>query len=168
MYYKIGNKECKVYKQLHELRTNELKIQEENEKAIKLKTGLKFKIFLGDGGQQHWRRVRQYTGFKFTTPNKVDLKIWNIDSKHKEIFVPNRKTKLGREMREFLLNGLRGSNYNKVFEILKLEHNKRFTFPYVEIVNGIIILFIGNDLNPKNKDLVEITKREFDELLKTS
>ena len=35
MYYKIENKECEVYKKLHELRTKELLISEENKQAIK-------------------------------------------------------------------------------------------------------------------------------------
>lgn len=164
MYYKIENKECKVYKELHELRTTELQIQDENEKAIEEKTGLKFKTFLGDSGQQNWRRVRQYNGFKFTTPNKVDLKIWKTDSEHKEIFVPNRKTKIGREMAEFLLNGLKGSCYDKVWKILKLEPLRKFTFPYVEIVGEVILIFLSDSQEPKDKNVIEITKRQFNEL----
>lgn len=164
MYYKVENKECKVYKELHQLRTKELQIQEDNEKAIEEKTGLKFKTFLGDNGQQNFRRVRQYTGFKFTTPDKVDLKIWKTDAEHKEIFVPNRKTKLGREMAEFLLNGLKGSRYDKVWEILKLEHLRKFTFPYVEIVGEVILIYLSDSQEPKDKNVIEITKREFNEL----
>jgi hypothetical protein len=164
MYYKVENKECKVYKELHQLRTKELQIQEDNEKAIEEKIGLKFKTFLGDNGQQNFRRVRQYTGFKFTTPDKVDLKIWKTDAEYKEIFVPNRKTKLGREMAEFLLNGLKGSRYDKVWEILKLEHLRKFTFPYVEIVGEVILIYLSDSQEPKDKNVIEITKREFNEL----
>ena len=168
MYYKITNKESEVYKKLHELRTKELQIQKDNDKAIEEKTGLKFKTFLGDSGQQNFRRVRQYRGFKFTTPDKVDLKIWKTDSEHKEIFVPNRKTKLGREMAEFLLNGLKGSRYDKVFDILKLEHLRKFTFPYVEISNEVILIFLSDKQEPKDSNVIEITKKEFNELLAVS
>lgn len=164
MYYKITNKESDVYKQLHELRTKELQIQDDNEKSIEEKTGLKFKTFLGDSGQQNFRRVRQYQGFKFTTPEKVDLKIWKADNEHKEIFVPNRRSKLGREMAEFLLNGLKGSRYDKVFEILKLEHGHKFNFPYVELFDDTILLYLGNDLEPSNENIIEITKKEFYEI----
>lgn len=40
MYYKIENKESKVYKSLHALRTKELKMSDKNLSAIKEKTGL--------------------------------------------------------------------------------------------------------------------------------
>ena len=145
-----------------------MQIQDENEKEIEEKTGLKFKKFLGDDDQQNWRRVSQYSGFKFTTPEKVDLKIWKLDSEHKEIFVPNRKTKLGREMAEFLLNGLKGSRYDKVWEILNLEHLRKFTFPYVEIYGEVILIFLSDNQEPKDSNVIEITKREFNELQSAS
>jgi hypothetical protein len=168
MYYKIINKESEVYKKLHELRTKERQIRKDNEKAIEEKTGLKWKIFLGDNGQQNFRRVPQYNGFKFTEPDKVDLKIWKLHEEHKEIYIPNRKTKLGREMDEFLLNGLKGSIYRKVFSILKLPSPiRRFSLPFVEIVKGdIIILFLGDDQEPKDKNVIEITLKEFNKLCK--
>ena len=37
MYYKIENKECEVYKKLHQMRTEEIQIGKENEKAIEEK-----------------------------------------------------------------------------------------------------------------------------------
>lgn len=37
MYYKIENKECEVYKQLHELRKKEIQISKDNETAIEEK-----------------------------------------------------------------------------------------------------------------------------------
>lgn len=167
MYYKITNKECEVYKKLHELRTKELLIKEENEKEINEKTGLEWKSFLGHSGQQNFRRTTQFSGFKFLEPDKVCLRTWKEHSEHKGFFVPNRKTKVGREMSEFLLNGLRGSNYNQVFEILNLEHSNRFTFPYVEIEKDIIVVYL-KDEEPKDENLIEITKKEFNDLLGVS
>lgn len=35
MFYKITNKKSKLYKQLHELRSKELKIEKENDAAVK-------------------------------------------------------------------------------------------------------------------------------------
>lgn len=165
MYYKIENKECEVYKKLHELRTKELIISEENKQSIKDKSGLDFESFLGHSGQQNFRRVTQYTGFKFTEPEKVDLKIWQRDKTHSEIFIPNRKTKLGREMAEFISNGLKGSNFMKPFEIFGLEHPRRFSFPFVHIVGEIIVLYFDDQTEPKDENVIEITKREFDALM---
>ena len=142
-----------------------MQIKEDNEKAIKDKTGLEFEAYLGHSGQQNFRRVPQYSGFKFTEPEKVDLKIWQVDKEHKDIFVPNRKSKIGREISEFLNNGLKSSAYHKVWDILKLPHLHRLTFPFVEITNDIIVIFLGDNQEPKDENVIEITKREFDALL---
>jgi len=161
MYYKIVNKESEAYKRLHEMRTKELQIEKDNASAIEEKTGLKFKTFLGHNSQQNFYRVPQYSGFKFTEPEKVDTKVWKQDSEHKDIFVPDRKTKIGREMSEFLSNGLKGSNYGNVFEILSINRPIRFTFPFVEIYGDIIGLFLGDEQQPSDENIIEITSKEF-------
>ena len=164
MYYKIVNKESEVYQKLHEMRTNELQIEKDNVSAIESKTGLKFDSYLGHTGQQNFWRVTQYSGFKFTEPQKVDLKVWKQDSLHKDIFVPNRKTKLGREMAEFLSNGLKGSSYNKVFQILSIPRPSRFVFPFIEIFGETIGLYLGEEQRPTDENIVEITSKEFEML----
>ena len=162
MYYKIENKDCKVYQQLHELRTNELQIEKDNISAIENKTDLKWVNSFGNHGQQNFRRVTSYKGFAFNDPSKVDLKIWKQHKEEKTVYVPNTRTKLGREMDEFLRNGLQGSNFNKVIKILDLPDLRRFTFPFVDIASdGTIYLFLGEDHEPKDKNIIEITKREF-------
>lgn len=165
MYYKIEKKECKIYQDLHEMRTKELEIEKENQLAIKEKTGLEWESYLGYTGQQNFRRVTQYSGFKFLDPDKVDLKIWQSDKNHEGVYIPNLRTKLGREISNFLLNGLKGSLYSQVFDILNLEHQNRFTFPFVEIIGDVIILFISDSQEPKSKDVIEITKKEFSSIL---
>lgn len=163
MYYKIENKDCLVYKSLYDLRTKELKISKENVVSIEQKTGQTWETFLGNSSQQNFRRVPQFTGFKFNEPEKVCSKIWKNHDRHSDIFVPNRRTKDGREMSEFLLNRLQSSNYNQVFDILNLTHSNRFSFPYLEIVNEVIILYL-RDEEPVDENIVEITKKEFDAL----
>jgi len=164
MYYKITNKHCKIYKELHKLRSKEHEFDKENLSSIESKTGLTFQQFLGHSSQQNFNRVKEYTGFKFTEPEKVDPKIWKRHKELQDIYVPNRATKLGREMADFLFRGLKGSRYSKVFEILNLEHPRRFTFPFVEIAGDVILLYLGDDQEPKSKDVIEITKREFTEI----
>lgn len=167
MFYKIENKECQVYKELHALRTEELKIEKENIKAIKEKTGLKWQKTLGYHGQQTFRRVSFYIGFEFKEPEKVDLKIWKLDQENHVhgVYVPNTRTKLGREMQQFLSNGLKGSDYRRVIEILKLDELRKFTFPFIEIAkNENIIVFLGDGHKPKDKNLIEITKSEFNSI----
>ena len=166
MYYKVENKESSVYKKLHALRSRELLIEEENKQAIKDKTGLDFQEFLGHQGQQTFSRVTEYHGFRFLSEKGVQSNIWN---KHKEIegvFVPNNRTKAGREMANFLANGLKKSNFQSVLSILGCEDsiNGRFTFPYVHIAGDIIILFLSNSCEPKDDNVIEITKKEFNEI----
>jgi len=167
MYYKITNKECDVYRQLHELRTKELLIAEQNKEAIDEKVRLKWDEFLGYYGQQNFNRTTQYSGFKFLEPEKICLKTWKEHPDHKGFFVANRKTKVGREMSNFLLNGLKGSKYNRVFEILKLEHSNRFCFPYVEIEKDIIFIYLKHE-EPNDENIIEITKKEFSQCLGVS
>ncbi len=163
MYYKIENKESEVYKKLHEQRTKEQQMELKNIASIIEKTGLNFTQFFGRRGQQNFRRVTFYNGFEFTEPEKVDLKIWKRDKEYTEIFVPNTRTKLGREMQEFLNNGLEGSMYGIINDILGLETLPRFTFPFVEIIGEKIIIMVDDQYDLDDKDIIEITKREFEE-----
>jgi len=164
MYYKITNKDSKVYQELHALRTKELKIEEDNIKAIEEKTGMTWGNSFGNHGQQTFRRVSSYQGFEFKETEKIDPKIWKQHKEHTELYVPNTRTKLGREMQEFLNNGLQGSRYDTVIKILDLEELRRFTFPFVEIVDDLIIVFLGDDHEPKDQNVIEITKKEFQSL----
>lgn len=164
MYYKITNKESKVYQELYALRTKELQIEEDNIKAIEEKTGLTWDSTFGHHGQQTFRRVSGYSGFEFKETDKIDLKIWKQHKEHPTVYVPNTRTKLGREMQEFLNNGLKGSNYHRVLEILELESLRRFSFPFVEIVGEELIVFLDNSHEPKDENVIEITKKEFQSL----
>ena len=163
MYYKIINKESEVYQKLHEMRTHEMQIENENEAAIKEKTGLDFSGFMGYRGQQNWWRVTQYSGLNFTEPEKVDQVIWKPHKEHKGCFVPNKKTSKGREMDRFLRNGLKGSNFHRPLEILQLDCPVRFSFPFVDIVNDVIVIYLDEKFgNPQDENVIEITSREFE------
>jgi hypothetical protein len=166
MYYKIENQASEVYQRLHSLRSQEHRINEENLAAVTERVGLKFQQYWGRSGQQHFFRTYLYEGFLFEEPEKVDLKIWKKHSKEPLVFVPNRKTKAGREMGNFLLNGIQKGSYSRVFDILGIDHKyERFKFPYVEIIDKIIILYIGDNHEVKNTDLIEITSVEFNKIL---
>ena len=166
MYYKIENKDSKVYKELHELRTRELRIEEENLKAIEKETDLQFDEFFGSTGQENFRRVSTYVGFKFTEPEKVDRKIWKRHPTQSRFYVPNKRTKLGKEMSAFLSYGISSSRYSHVWDILDLDHLDKFTFPFVEIVGDLILLHLDDKQDPKDENVIEITKKGFDLLFK--
>ena len=167
MYYKVTNKESEVYKQLFELRQTEQQIEENNEKLLAEKIPYKWEEFSGYIGQQNFGRTTQYCGFVFLEPEKVDLKVWKRDKDNKKLFEPNRKTKAGKEMANFLFNGMERSGCNRPFEILGIERGSRFSFPYVEICNdGDIVICLGNRHIPKDDvNIIEITSKEFNEKL---
>lgn len=164
MYYKIVNKESEVYQKLHHMRSEELQFEKDNKKAIEEKVGLKWQLFLGRIGQQNFGRVTTYSGFVFKEPEKVDLNIWKKSKQIENGFVPNLRTKAGREMDKFLRNGLKRHWYGDVYDNLGLEHpGGRFTFPFVSICGKVILLMIDDELTDAN--IIEITKTEFTQIL---
>ena len=169
MYYKIINKDSDVYKQLYELRKKEQQIEESNKKLVMELVGQDFTYFIGKAGQQNYERVTQYSGFEFKHPEKLPPKVWVLDEKYgdKGCYIPNRRTKAGREMLE-KLRTLPHSSIIEVFRILNCEMSGRFAFPYVEIgKDDVIVLYMSDrfdDVLSKNKDIIEITKREFEEI----
>lgn len=165
MYYKIENKDSRVYKELRAMREKELQLEEENKKSIAEKIPYDWDEYLGHSGQQNFKRVTSYIGFCFKEPEKVDLKVWKRDKQHPDTFVPNMRTKAGRDLEMFLRNGLKGGRYTIPLEILGLVHLGRFVFPYIEIIGNVIILFLDDKHEPDDENVIEITKREFTSLL---
>jgi hypothetical protein len=167
MYFKIDNTTSPIYQKLFQMRIEELEMSLRNKKAITEITGLEWVEYLGYSGQQNFHRVTQFSGFKFTEPEKVNLKIWKRHKKHNDFFVPNKWTNLGREMEGFLLNGLEGRMYDEVFEAVGLESPAgRFSFPFMDICGSLILLFLGGEPELKDENIIEITKTEFNNLLK--
>lgn len=168
MFYKITDKESKLYKQLHELRSKELKIEKENDAAVKHLVGDDWDYFSGWGGQQNFFRVTTRTGFAFKHPENLPPKTWKKDKELHDIYVPDRRTKNGKSIAKALDN-LPHSSVISVFEILEMGLPGQFKFPYIEICDDeTIVLFVDDkfDLEKKFHEVVEITKKEANELLK--
>lgn len=163
MYYKIENKKSAIYKKLHAIRSNEQLIEEENLKTVTEKVGLKFDKIFGNHGQQNTRRVTQYYGFQFLEPSKVDLSIWKKPPFG--AYIPNTKTKAGREMKSFLNNGLKAGFFMNIFDALNIDVQGKFQMPYVEICGEIIVMYFG-ELTPSlnSKNIIEITSVEFNQI----
>ena len=125
------------------------------------KTGLNWENLLGHRGQQNFGRVTTYSGFVFTEPEKVDLKTWKRHSEHNDVFIPNNRTKTGKEMSKLLNNGLKSHWFSVVYDCLGLEHpNGRFTFPYVEICGDVIVLYIDEKTELTDENIIEITTKD--------
>ena len=167
MFYKITDKESELYKKLHELRTNERKIDKENNAAVKQLVGDDWDHFSGWEGQQNFYRVTMYSGFAFKHPENLPPKTWKKHKEFEDIYVPDRRTKNGRAIAEALDN-LTHSSVICVLEILEMQMPGRFTFPYIEICDDeTIVLYVDDkfDLEKKFHEVVEITKKEANKLL---
>lgn len=168
MYYKIENKDCEVYKKLHALRSEETQMEEDNLKAVHEKVGLEWNLYLGRKGQQNFKRVTDYSGFAFFEPEKVDLKIWKKDVNNPGFFIPNVRTKGGREMNLFL-HGLKGHWFGVVYDALGLENPVgKFSFPFIHICTDVcgetIIMYFGDEVVIEDENIIEITSKEFEML----
>lgn len=168
MYYKIINKESKVYQQLHELRIKEQKIERDNKEAVKNIVGCDWDEFLGQVGQQNYWRVTQYSGFAFKHPERLPQKTWKQHKEYRDIYIPDNRTKNGKMVYKFL-EELPHSSIIDVFSILGCKLGGHFTFPFVEIGKDDTIVFymsdIFNDTLKNNNDIIEITSKEFEEIL---
>lgn len=171
MFYKIVDKKSKAYKALHALRREERKTSSQNLKKIKEKLQLPFNWVLGDNSQQSFNRVPTYIGFEFLEPEKLPKSVWKQHKEHPSIYIPNLRTKKGKEIQAFL-DGLPNSDFMRVFRAIGLEDEfpaRRFKLPYLEIVGDIVLLYFDDsyDLQSKFPDIKEITSREF-EIIRTS
>lgn len=166
MYYKIENKDSEVYRKLHEMRSHEIETNKRNLQAVKDRVGLDFYEFIGLVGQQNYWRTTQYEGFKFKEPEKVDPKVWVLDKDFPDYFVPNKRTKAGREMDKFL-NSMSSSHYRTPLNILGLPSLSKFKFPFIEIVGDLIVMHLDDQYTLDDPNIIEITSKEFFEILKT-
>lgn len=168
MYYKITNTECSAYKKLVALRKKELGIEVANFKKIKERVALEWKAAFGHHGQQHYLRVKQYRGFEFVQPECVDPKVWKQHDEHHKVFVPNKRTKAGREMSLFL-SGMQSSWFEDVFKAVGVKYEGgRFSFPFLELVGDVVYLYIDDQFELKGPNYIEITKTEMQTALKSA
>lgn len=168
MYYKVTAKESELYKKLHELRSKELKIEKENDAAVKKLVGDDWDHFSGYGGQMNLFRVTTRTGFAFKHPENLPPKTWKKHKEYHDIYVPDRRTKNGKAIAEALDN-LPHSSVISVFDILDMELHGNFKFPYIEICDDeTIVLYVDDqfDLEKKFQEVQEITRKEANKLLK--
>ena len=163
MYYKVENINSEIYKKLKTLREKELQIEENNKKAIKEKIPHKWSNFFGYNGQQHSSRVNEYMGFVFKEDSEISEKIWKRHKEYNDVFVPNKRTKLGKQMYKFLTEELEKSCFIDVFGILNHSYIGKFVYPFVEIVDNKILLMVGEDIEDEN--VIEITKNELNKTI---
>lgn len=162
MYYKIENADSEIFKKLYALRLKEHEINKENRELIIKEYGSDFSSYLYNG-EQKWNRCKTYKGFEFH--HKIDINGWKSCEDAPEIYIPNKRTKNGKKIIEFL-NSLKSTSMIDLLDILDLDliSDFPFSFPFLEIIDDILILSLDNNYNPTDVDLIEITKKEFNQL----
>jgi hypothetical protein len=165
MYYKIVNQNSKYYKKLKALLEKEEKMKEENKQFVKDLVQLSFTKFWGIHGQQNYIRVTQYSGFVFHEPEKVDPKLWVKHKTMDGVYVPNKRTKAGREIAEALDNGIQKSWFEEPHDILGVKTPiGEFCMPVVLTCGDVLVLHIDDKCNLNNDEIIEITSKEFHDL----
>lgn len=163
MFYKIVNSESKTYQDLIELNNKEKEIEDFNKKLIdEITDGLEWDSFKGYNRQVNLGRVLHVIAFHFTEPDKVDMKKWKPLKENNEYYVPNKRTKVGKELATKLEQQKQSSVY-KLFDILNLGIPNQFKFPQFFVLDDIIVLYIDERFEIHNSDMVEITKTEFEQ-----
>lgn len=68
-------------------------------------------------------------------------------------------------MSALLSNGLKGSSISVAFKNLGIEFpHGTFSFPFIEIANDIILVYLGEKQIPTDENIIEITSKEFESL----
>ncbi|MEG1617374.1 MAG: hypothetical protein RR202_10470 [Bacteroidales bacterium] len=165
MYYKIENQDSELYKALRTQREKEIENDKRNMELIAEKIPQEWEGFFGRAGQQTFNRTSVYRGFKFNNPNDLPNGIWVEKKGNPGIYIPNKRTKGGKEMAEFL-DDLGGFRFTLIFEILGLGYPQgTFSFPYVELIGDTVLIHLDDIFELKHEGLKEITRTEFYSIL---
>lgn len=98
-YYKVEDVDSDLYKRASEFLDMEKELINVQKRAIEKKVP-KFSFYKGSMG---FERVIRYIGFVFDNQENIDKKVWKTkEVDGKMLSVPNNRTKVGKEMKEFL------------------------------------------------------------------
>lgn len=167
MYYKITNQDCEIYKQLREIRENEIRIERENLDVVENLLGFKVGGYVGYQGQCNFSRVTLYEGFKFPDGMVPDPKLWRqMKDRPVGVYEPNRRTKGGKAIANTLNSLKRSVSPWRIWEILGIKDPiGRFTLPQMLLCGDTLVLRLDDKQEPNLPDMVEITKRECDSIM---
>lgn len=166
MYYKVINKESEVYKKLREQREKEMEADKRNKAKIEELLGFKWKAFYGRNGYQNLWRVTTYTAFVPEDGSNI-TNVVRPSSKSEDAYEPNRRSKAGKALSDFLRRGMETFHFDQVLNIVGVKrYLSRFNIPFMAIKDDVVLLYLDEDHRPTAEDVVEITFKEFEELLK--
>lgn len=163
LYYKVENKDCDLFKKANEFLAMEEKLRETQRKTIEseLPKFSKYKYKKG------FNRIVLYTGFVFDDKENIDPKVWKTKEENGEmISTPNLRTKVGKEMNEFLRSFKRTNVWN-VDRLLAIDGKSIYgsfypanLFRFNECIYILIDSQFRDVFEKNNTDIIEITNGE--------
>ena len=169
-YYIIKDTECKLYKQLKQMREGELARDEEYRQKIKEAAGFDIdfsKFIKNDGGAQGFCRCITYSALAPKDKSFVpDAKVWREDKTYKGFYQPNRRCKKGRELYGLMQNGSTMPYCCwHLYDILGLNPFGRHTTPVMDFRHNIVFLWFDDEFRlEKGKGVIEVTRTEWEDL----
>lgn len=162
-YYKVENTNSILFKRTNEFLDMEEQLSKKQKETIEARIP-KFSLYQGERG---FTRIVRYTGFVFVDQDNIDPKVWNTkEVEGKMLSTPNRRTKVGRAMEDFLKSFKRTTCWD-VDDLLGIEKKSLIGsfFPAnLFRYNGYVYIIIDTQFREvfegKNSDAKEITYGE--------
>lgn len=162
-YYKVEDTNSILFKKANEFLDMEEQLRQKQKETIEALIP-KFSLYRGE---RVFTRIVRYTGFVFVDQDNIDPKIWNTkEVEGKMLSTPNRRTKVGRKMDDFL-KSFKRTTFWDVDSLLGIEIRSfaGIFFPSnLFRYNGCVYIIIDTQFREvfeeKNSDAIEITYGE--------
>lgn len=142
IYLLLGNKENEVYKALYDQIVQDEKNMAWQKEKLKELIPYEWHEGYNRPYQQTFNRMPEYFSFKFECPRQdIDLKAWREESEHPGFYVPNLRSKSGKEKAKLLdlINNRGARRYDFIYQYFGVSQlSGRFSFPFIFFYHGRI------------------------------
>lgn len=167
-YYKVEDVDSDLFKKASEFLDMEEELINTQKQAIEKKVP-EFSCYKGSRG---FERVIRYIGFVFDDQENIDKKVWKTkEVDGKMLSVPNTRTKVGKEMKEFLGSFKRTTCWD-VDRLLSIDKTSIYGEFYPANLfknNGIVYILIDSQyrdiFEQENVGFKEITYGEMEKAI---
>lgn len=167
-YYKVENTNSILFKRTNEFLDMEEQLRKKQEETVEAHVP-NFSLYRGERG---FNRIVKYIGFVFVDQDNIDHKVWNTkEVEGKMLSTPNRRTKVGRAMEDFL-NSFKRTSCLDVDSLLGIDMKSptgSFYLPNIFRYNGCVYIIIDTQFREvfeeKNSDVIEITLGEINKAI---
>lgn len=167
-YYKVEDVDSDLFKKASEFLDMEEELINTQKQAIEKKVP-EFSCYKGSRG---FVRVIRYIGFVFDDQENIDKKVWKTkEVDGKMLSVPNTRTKVGKEMKEFLGSFKRTTcwDVDRLLSIDKTSIYREFYPANLFKNNGIVYILIDSQyrdiFEQENVGFKEITYGEMEKAI---